>query len=311
MKLFDTHCHLDLPELAADLQQHLQDAAAAGIARMLLPAVEAARWPLVLALQAGTRQKATLADSEKSGAPAKTAQPCTEPFMPHTEPVPHTTLALLHTTAALPEIEVALGIHPWWSETASRAQLDQLAGLLRDKGGQICAVGEIGLDFALDWYPSPEALKKHQLALLRDQLALARQAGKPVVLHHRKSQPELLQALKAEMFSGGGVLHAFSGSVAQAHHFLDLGFKLGIGGTISYERAQKTRDTVRKLPLDALVLETDAPAMPLAGFQGEINRPAQLRRVFEHLQSLRPEAPALLADALWQNSLQALGLAGH
>lgn len=298
MKLFDTHCHLDLPELAADLQQHLKDAAAAGVARMLLPAVEAARWPLVLALQASTRQQATRADIDKSGAPTQAAQPCTDPAVSHTAP-------------ALPQIEVALGIHPWWSETASRDQLDQLAGLLRDKGGQICAVGEIGLDFALDWHPSPEAAKKHQLALLRDQLALARQAGKPVVLHHRKSQPELLQALKAEMFSGGGVLHAFSGSVAQAHHFLDLGFKLGIGGTISYERAQKTRDTVRKLSLDALVLETDAPAMPLAGFQGEINRPAQLRLVFAHLQSLRPEEPELLADALWQNSLQALGLSGR
>ena len=264
--LFDTHCHLDLPELAADLPAVLAAAVQAGVRRILVPAVEAARW--------------------------------------------HGLLQLHQQTSAL-KLDVALGIHPWWAESAAEAQLDLLAKLLQTEAN-ICAVGEIGLDFALAKSGEDETVTQQsyqwQQQLFSRQLALAAQARKPVVLHHRKSQPVLLAELKRQQFSQGGILHAFSGSQAQAHAFLDQGFKLGIGGTISYERAQKTRDTVKKLPLSALVLETDAPAMPLAGFQGQVNTPAQLALVFQHLCSLRPESPAVLAEALWQNSVSALQL---
>ena len=92
-----------------------------------------------------------------------------------------------------------------------------------------------------------------------------------MILHHRKSQNELLQVIKQQQFSQGGILHAFSGSFAQGKAFIDMGFKLGIGGTITYDRAEKTRKAVKQFPLDALVLETDSPSMPLNGFQGQIN----------------------------------------
>lgn len=263
--LFDTHCHLDLPELAAELPAFLAAAVKAGVRRILVPAVEAARWNGLLQLH--------------------------------------------QQTSAL-ELDVALGIHPWWAESATEQQLAELAVLLQTEPN-ICAVGEIGLDFALVKADeiATQQLHQWQQKIFSAQLALAAQAGKPVVLHHRKSQPALLAELKRQQFSQGGIMHAFSGSQAQAHAFLDQGFKLGIGGTISYERAQKTRDTVKKLPLSALVLETDAPSMPLAGFQGQVNSPAQLSLVFQHLCALRPESPAVLAEALWQNSLSALKLA--
>ncbi len=103
-------------------------------------------------------------------------------------------------------------------------------------------------------------------------------------------------------------MHAFSGSYAQAKAFIDLGFKLGIGGTISYERAQKTRETIKKLPLSALVIETDAPSMPLSGYQGQLNTPSQLALVFQYLTELRAESAALLAQSLWQNTRDALQL---
>lgn len=262
--LFDTHCHLDLPELAAELPVFLAAALEAGVRRILVPAVEAASWRALLQLQ--------------------------------------------QQTSAL-QLELALGIHPWWAESASETQLDLLANLLQTEPG-VCAVGEIGLDFALVKADeiATQQLHQWQQKIFSAQLALAAKAGKPVILHHRKSQPALLAELKRQQFSQGGILHAFSGSQAQAHAFLDQGFKLGIGGTISYERAQKTRDTVKKLPLSALVLETDAPAMPLAGFQGQVNTPAQLALVFEQLCALRPESPVVLAEALWQNSLSALQL---
>lgn len=263
-QLFDTHCHLDLPELAADLPAFLAGAINAGVRRILVPAVEAARWPGLLQLQQQT-----------------------------------TSLRL----------ELALGIHPWWVQSATEAQLVALANLVKAETS-VCAVGEIGLDFALVKEDEDATHKLHQWqqTLFGAQLALAATAGKPVVLHHRKSQPALLAEIKRQQFSQGGILHAFSGSTAQAHAFLDLGFKLGIGGTISYERAQKTRDTVKKLPLSALVLETDAPAMPLAGFQGQVNTPAQLALVFNQLCALRHESVDVLAQALWQNSLDALQL---
>lgn len=260
LALFDTHCHLDLPELAADLDSHWLDANAVGVQKILVPATEAARWPLLWQLK-----------------------------------------------SSVPQIEVALGVHPWWSQNACRAQLDDLAAWLA-RHPTICAVGEIGLDYALDWHPAPAELQQHQLWLFREQLAIAAHQQKPVILHHRKSQPALLAELKAARFQQGGILHAFSGSQAQAHAFLDLGFKLGIGGTITYPRAEKTRRTVSRLPLDALVLETDAPSMPLLGLQGQPNTPARLPLVLQELALLRRQAAPELALQLWQNSLVALQL---
>jgi TatD DNase family protein len=255
LRLFDSHCHLDLPELAADWHAHWARAQAAGVAACLVPAVSAAHWQGLLAL---SQQQANLF--------------------------------------------IAAGVHPWW---AAQAKLDDLTSLetMLHSHPQICAVGEIGLDFALE-----QSTFSAQQALFSAQVTIANRFSKPIILHHRKSQPQLLAELKRQQFLHGGILHAFSGSYAQATAFIDLGFKLGIGGTISYERAQKTRNTVQKLPLSALVLETDAPAMPLAGWQGQINTPAHLAEVFACLQTLRSEPSEQLQQALWLNTLDALKL---
>ena len=256
LALYDTHCHLDLPELAPQQREYWQQAQLAGVRALLIPAVSAAAWPDLLQLRA------------------------TEPAW-----------------------QIALGIHPWWAAQHNLQQVIQLADLLEQHRGQVAAVGEIGLDFALD----SDSFELQQ-QLFSAQLTLANRLDLPVILHHRKSQVQLLAELKRQRFAAGGILHAFSGSYAQGMAFIEQGFKLGIGGTITYERAEKTRKAVSKLPLDALVLETDAPAMPLSGFQGQINTPAQLRRVFETLANLRPEPPEQLATALWQNSLTVLRL---
>lgn len=256
LKLFDTHCHLDLPQLAAQQQQHWQQAQQAGVAALLIPAVQQSAWHNLLALQ--TQQ---------------------------------------------PDWYIALGIHPWWAEQHTLSALDELDAVLGSQGRQIVAVGEIGLDYAL-----AETSFAIQQQLFASQVALAKQHNKPVVLHHRKSQLQLLAELKRQQFSCGGILHAFSGSQQQAMAFVELGFKLGIGGTITYDRAEKTRNTVGKLPLECFVLETDAPAMPLSGFQGRVNTPAQLALVFDVFCQLRSEPPQQLAAALWQNSVAALRL---
>jgi TatD DNase family protein len=254
--LFDTHCHLDLPELAAQQQQYWQQAKQAGVAALLIPAVQQSAW-----------------------------QPLLELHQQH------------------PNWYLALGIHPWWAEKHAMSALDELDTLLGSQHSQIAAVGEIGLDFALA--ETSFSLQQH---LFSAQLQLAKQHNKPVVLHHRKSQPQLLAELKRQQFTEGGILHAFSGSQQQAKAFIDLGFKLGIGGTITYERAEKTRHTVKKLPLSCFVLETDAPAIPLSGYQGQVNTPAQLALVFAAFCQLRSEPPEQIAEALWQNSIAALRL---
>lgn len=255
LQLFDSHCHLDLPELVADWRQHWQSAQQVGVKACLVPAVCAQAWQTLLAM-----------------------------------------------TGQHPDIMVALGIHPWWVASANITDLQRLEQLLQTNDA-ICAVGEIGLDFAID-----ESTFRPQIEFFSAQLAVAKRQQKPVILHHRKSQPQLLAELKQQQFHFGGILHAFSGSYAQAKAFIDLGFKLGIGGTISYERAQKTRETIKKLPLSALVIETDAPSMPLSGYQGLLNTPSQLALVFQYLTELRAESAALLAQSLWQNTRDALQL---
>lgn len=253
--LYDSHCHLDLPELAANWQQHWQQAQSVGVQRCLIPAVAPEYWPNLLQWR---RQQ--------------------------------------------PQFRIALGIHPWWAATQSQAVIELLAEQLQQHGALISAVGEIGLDFAID-----SSSFRQQQQLFSAQLALAKRFDKPLILHHRKSMVQLLAELKQQQFVQGGILHAFSGSPEQGREFVKLGFKLGIGGTITYERSRKTQQAVRQLPLSAFVLETDAPAMPLAGFQGQLNTPAQLSRVFAAFCQLRPEPAAEIAQQLWRNTLQVLG----
>lgn len=256
IRLFDSHCHLNLPELATEQALHWRQAQQAGVAGLLIPAVERAAWVDLLQLQ-----------SQK------------------------------------PEWFVALGIHPWWAHAHRLIDVDELAVLMEQYKDRVCAIGEIGLDFAL----SADTFAIQQ-QLFEAQLALAAELSKPVVLHHRKSQPHLLSAIKRIGFGEGGILHAFSGSPEQGQAFINQGFKLGIGGTISYERANKTRGAVQQLPLTAFVLETDAPSMPLAGFQGQVNKPALLAKIFQHFSSLRTEPEEQLAEQLWLNTCQALRL---
>jgi TatD DNase family protein len=97
------------------------------------------------------------------------------------------------------------------------------------------------------------------------------------------------------------VVHGFSGSLQQAERFVALGYKIGVGGTITYPRANKTRDVVARLPLSALVLETDAPDMPLNGWQGQPNRPERIVDVFQTLSTLRSEPPEVIANAIISN----------
>jgi TatD DNase family protein len=160
-----------------------------------------------------------------------------------------------------PQLRFALGLHPYFLKSFESLHLVELSQLLNQFQDKVLAVGEIGLDthIDVDW--------KLQLQVFEQQLLIAEERMLPVILHHRNSHNELIRTLKAKKFTQGGIVHAFSGSMEVAKTYIDLGFKIGVGGGITYSRASKTRNTLTQLPINCLVLETDAPDMPLMGKQ--------------------------------------------
>jgi len=191
-----------------------------------------------------------------------------------------------------------LGIHPWYLEALSPDELTNLSELASVNQAQLFAIGECGIDGVIAKQQDNLAKQRY---FFEQQLQLSKQLNLPVVVHHRQSHDQVLACLKSAKLTCGGILHAFSGSYQQALQYIELGFKLGIGGTITYARAKKTINAVKKLPLEALVLETDAPAMPLYGFQGEINSPIRITQVFAQLALIRSESAQQIAEQLEQN----------
>ncbi|OWL79583.1 TatD family hydrolase, partial [Vibrio parahaemolyticus] len=167
---------------------------------------------------------------------------------------------------------------------------------LNQKSPQCVAIGECGLDFAVNVDP------ELQERVLETQFELARRFNLPVILHSRKAHNRLIQMVKAAKLPRGGVLHAFAGSYQQGMEWVRLGFFIGVGGTITYPRAHKTRDAIQRLPLENLVIETDAPDMPILGYQGEPNHPAKLIHVFNELAELHSVRKQSIATQLWENS---------
>ena len=191
----------------------------------------------------------------------------------------------------------ALGLHPIAIEKHDFSDLDILGQSLQNKSSKLVAIGEIGLDLYMDI-----PLFDKQQQLLDAQLKLAKRYDLPVILHSRRSHDVLAGHLKRHQLPRTGVVHGFAGSLQQAERFIALGYCIGVGGTITYPRASKTRDVMATLPLSSLVLETDAPDMPLNGWQGQPNRPERAALVYQTLCELRPESAAEIASALQANT---------
>jgi len=189
----------------------------------------------------------------------------------------------------------ALGLHPMFLATHSEPDLLQLEELLKTQRNQVIAVGEIGLDYFL-----PDLDKGRQQVLFEAQLVLAQKNDLPVILHVRKAHDQVLSTLR-RLAVRGGIVHAFSGSRQQADQYIELGFKLGFGGSLTYERAKKIRRLATELPLTAMVLETDAPDMPIAGHQGERNSPEYVAKILSELVSLREQPAELIATQTTEN----------
>jgi TatD DNase family protein len=208
---------------------------------------------------------------------------------------------LLRLCASRPHLYPALGLHPVFLEQHDVRDLATLERLVAES--RPVAIGEIGLDFFVR-----ELDRERQTALLEAQLRIAAAAGLPVLLHVRKAHDQMLAALK-RIPVPGGIAHAFSGSLQQAHKYIDLGFKLGFGGMLTFERSSKLRALARALPLEAMVLETDAPDMTVAAHRGERNSPEYLPDVLAALAQVRGEDPSAVAARTTGNARALLGLA--
>ena len=257
--LTDSHCHLDFSELTPQRDQLLAQCYQAGIKRIIVPAVSPKNWKSVIELSKGN--------------------------------------TALNTNCAsnIPQILPCVGIHPWYLSGLTYQDIDKLSQTIQQHHTKIVAIGETGIDGKI---AKQQANLAKQVAFFVAHIHLANQYKLPLIVHHRSSHPLIYAQLKQTPAHYGGIIHAFSGSYQQAKHYIDLGFKLGIGGTISYQRAQKTINTLRKLPLNSIVLETDAPAMPLSGFQGQANTPLKVVNVFQLLCQQRSESPEEIARAI-------------
>ena len=284
----DTHCHLDASEFDADRNTVRQHALQAGVTQCLIPAVEVANFDTVRLLA-----------HRHHGMP----------------------LAAHDATASseAPRDVYALGIHPLYTPAATEAHLQQLNTALQQHRADhlLVAVGEIGLDGFVPDVNTPEAWDKQQ-QFYRAQLKLARQHQLPVVLHVRRSADPLLKGLR-DIPVKGGIAHAFNGSLQQAHAFIELGFKLGFGGALTFERALQLRRLATTLPLSAIVLETDAPDIPphwlytpaeqrAQGVSQGRNSPAELPRIAQVLADLRGISLAEVAHATFENAQSVLRL---
>ncbi|PQJ95208.1 TatD family hydrolase [Chromatium okenii] len=199
-----------------------------------------------------------------------------------------------------PMLHPALGLHPLFLAQHQPVDLAALARAVRQQ--PLIAIGEIGLDFY-----NADCDPPRQQALFAAQLAIAQEANLPVLLHVRRAHDAALLTLR-RFPQVTGIVHAFNGSPQQAAHYLARGFKLGFGGALTFERASKLRRLAAELPLDALVLETDAPDMAGAAHRGERNSPEYLPEVLATLAALRHTDAATLAAATTANARAVLHL---
>jgi TatD DNase family protein len=204
---------------------------------------------------------------------------------------------LLQLSTDHQQLFAAPGLHPCFLENVSADALSKLESLLQ-KSRLVVAVGEIGMDFHMDGFD-----EEKQKLYFREQVNLAANANLPLILHVRKAHDQVISILKRMHFSQGGVVHCYSGSLQQATNYLSLGFKIGIGGVVTYPRSARLRKIAGRLPLDSFVLETDAPDIPVCGQEKERNRPENLIKILDAFSERRSESRDAVIEQLHKTTL--------
>ncbi|QWV93233.1 TatD family hydrolase [Geomonas oryzisoli] len=246
--LFDSHCHLDDPQLLPRLGALIPEAEAAGVAAFLVPGVHPSGWPVIQAL------------SQK-----------------------------------IPRIFPAYGVHPMHADLVTPAILSDL----RRHATSARAIGEIGLDYLL---PSPSRQLQREAFIA--QLHVAIETGLPVLLHCRKAFEDLTAILRDLGGAGsiGGVMHSFSGSLESAEVCLKLGLHISLSGTVTYANARRPVEVAAAVPLERLLLETDAPDLAPEPYRGTVNVPALLVTTARRVADIRGIAFEELARRTFDNA---------
>jgi len=258
MILTDTHCHLNLEQFDSDRQEVVSRARAAGVSRILNPALD-------------------LASSQEASRLAED----------------------------YPEVYAAVGVHPNSALTWDEGTPAKLRGLADQP--KVVAIGEIGLDYYRDRAPKPV-----QRQVFERQLGLAAEVELPVVIHNRDATEDVLAVLaewRAGLVESGsplaerpGVLHSYAGGLSHLPEVLSLGFYVGITGPVTFRKADELRQVAGALPLERLLIETDAPYLTPEPFRGRRNEPAHVRFVAERIAEVRAISVGELARITAQNA---------
>jgi TatD DNase family protein len=176
-------------------------------------------------------------------------------------------------------VYATVGVHPHEASKANAATFDDLRALLREPS--VLALGEIGLDYHYDFSP-----REVQRDVFVEQMRLARDAGKPIIIHTREAWTDTVDLLRRE-WTGPGIMHCFTGDEAQAREALDLGFHLSFGGVLTFNKAENVRQAAAIVPDDRLLVETDAPYLAPIPHRGKRNEPAFMVETVKRLAAVR------------------------
>ena len=274
--LTDTHCHLDFNKFDEDRDAVIQRALNSGVKRILVPGLH------LVSSQAAIR----LAESH-------------------------------------PSIFAAVGFHPTDLDQFSENAFDELQKLVSRP--KVVAIGEIGIDYY--WVKEREE-RAFQTEVLRRQLALAASLNKPVIIHMREEEDvwfgqasiDLLQILRewhktlaAEdhpLADQPGVLHSFNGNLETAHKALDLNFYIGVTGPVTYKNAEEKRQIIRQLPLERLLIETDAPFLTPVPHRGKRNEPAFVAYIADKIAEIHMTTHEQVAEISMANAARLFGWGG-
>lgn len=195
-----------------------------------------------------------------------------------------------------PEVWCSVGVHPHEAEQEGQATPDRLIELAAEP--EVVGIGETGLDFYYEHSP-----RKAQEASFRSHIAAARETGLPLIVHARDADDDTVRVLREEQAGGffPGVIHCFTAGPALAEAALEIGFSISLAGIVTFKKAQDLRDTVRRVPLDRLLVETDAPYLAPVPFRGKTNEPAYLPHTAATLAELKEVSPEALAEATTAN----------
>jgi TatD DNase family protein len=202
----------------------------------------------------------------------------------------------LELARAYPFIYAALGLHPH----NAKKDAARLYDFIRESAGseKVVALGEMGLDFFKNWSP-----RQDQIRCFHEQLGLARELNLPVIIHDRDAHAKTVSILRDEhAHEVGGVIHCFSGDYLMAADCMDMGFYISIPGTVTFKNAASLHEVVRKLPLERLLIETDAPFLTPYPFRGKRNEPSFVRYVADKIAEIKQLPPMEVAHATTQNA---------